>query len=60
LNYAQRDRLFRDGDRPFRAKPKNRSPSCRMTGHVAPESSVTFARYWRSRCSGIRKWCRDW
>ena len=25
-----------------------------MLGHVAPESSVTFARYWRSRCSGIR------
>ncbi len=51
----ERDRLFRDRDRGFRAIAQNRSPSSGTSGHVRPERPVTFRRNQRSQWSGIRK-----
>jgi hypothetical protein len=44
--------MFPHRDRGFRKKPQNRSRSIGITGHVAPESPVTFNRNRRSRCFG--------
>jgi|GEM_PF-1940597 len=44
----------RHRDRSFRQQGRNRSPSIKTAGHVAPKQAVTFSRNKRSRHPEIR------